>query len=808
MVTSALLIGQYLGWMQPWELGMYDRMVRWYGDQGADPRLLVVKITEEDIQAQKRWPLFDQTLANALKQLQKHKPRAIGLDLYRDFPYDPGYQDLVRQLRIPNIVVITKLGSESDIGVPPPPTVLPQQVGFNDVVLDPDSVVRRNLMYGATSTGNVFSFAFRLAALYLNAQGIKPRFDGDKLYWGKATYTALQPSSGTYQGIDSGGYQVMLRYRSAQNVARQVTLTQVLQGNLNPAWVRNKIVLIGSTAPSTKDFFQSPYSPAEKETPKMPGVIVHAQMVSQLLTAANGDPALFWDWSDWAEAVWILVCSVVGGLLAWRIHHPLKLGLALLVGAASPIVLGFWAYTQLGWIPVVTPALALLLTGGGVITYTIYQIRREQQSIASQAEEQEKTIALLRTLLAENVAPKPPAMPSAIVPPQVTPQQSTRLQRSTIVDVTSMPPTEAARAVNGFDLPSSFDPSADLDNPDDDDRTNLLAPDGKPLREPATVSQARSQQARSQQARSQQVRSQISQASQTSQIKPLHTTAFKPESNLGVEHTNSLLNQRYHLTKILGSGGFGMTYLAEDTLRPGNPVCVVKRLMPARTDDRFLQTARRLFRTEAEILEKLGKHDQIPQLLASFEEDTEFYLVQEFIDGHTLTDELMDGKRLAESDVVRIIRDVLHVLEFIHDRRVIHRDLKPGNLIRRHQDNQLVLIDFGAVKQIQPQEPNEGELATVAIGTRGYAPAEQLAGHPTFNSDLYALGMICIQALTGKMPHHLEPDLNTGSVIWRPMAQVSPDLAMLLDRMVCYYFSDRYQSAQEVMRDLKPLLDS
>jgi len=214
-----------------------------------------------------------------------------------------------------------------------------------------------------------------------------------------------------------------------------------------------------------------------------------------------------------------------------------------------------------------------------------------------------------------------------------------------------------------------------------------------------------------------------------------------------------------------------------------------------------------LFRTEAEILEKLGKHDQIPQLLASFEEDTEFYLVQEFIDGHTLTDELADGKRLSEQQVVGIIRDVLHVLEFIHDRHVIHRDLKPGNLIRRKHDQQLVLIDFGAVKQIQPQDLNEGELATVAIGTRGYAPAEQLAGHPAVNSDIYALGMICIQALTGRVPHQLESDVNTGSVVWRQMAQVSPDLAALLDRMVCYYFSDRYQSTQEVMRDLKPLLD-
>jgi serine/threonine protein kinase len=261
------------------------------------------------------------------------------------------------------------------------------------------------------------------------------------------------------------------------------------------------------------------------------------------------------------------------------------------------------------------------------------------------------------------------------------------------------------------------------------------------------------------------------------------------------------------LLKVLGSGGFGMTYLAEDTLRPGNPVCVVKRLMPARTDERFLQTARRLFRTEAEILEKLGKHDQIPQLLASFEEDAEFYLVQDFIPGHPLSRELVDGRQVDEAEVVGILRDVLHVLEFIHDRRVIHRDLKPGNLIRREDDRRIVLIDFGAVKQIQPQETTGGELATVAIGTRGYAPAEQLAGHPTINSDIYALGMIAIQALTGRSPQQLEPNLQTGSIMWRHLVQVNQELADILDRMVCYYFSDRYQSVRDVMRDFKVLLD-
>ncbi|MCS6814787.1 MAG: CHASE2 domain-containing serine/threonine-protein kinase [Cyanobacteria bacterium] len=776
-VTGAVLIGQQLGWFQSFELKVYDRMVRWTGDQHPDSRLLIVKITEADIQAQKRWPLADQTFANALKQLQKHRPRAIGLDVYRDLPYEPGHRDLVTQLRFPNVVTITKLGSESDLGVPPPPTVVPQQVGFNDVVLDPDSVVRRNLMFGSTDKGNVFSFSFRLAALYLNAQQIRPRYDGNYIYWGKAKFSAIQPSSGAYHSIDAYGYQIMLRYRSAQNVARQVTLTDVLKGNLNPAWVRNKVVLIGVTAPSLKDFFLSPYSPTEQDTTKMPGVVVHAQMVSQLLTAASGEPALIWYWPDWAEAVWVLAWAAIGGLVAWRVHHPMMLGVCLLLGLGGTIGAGLLTYHYFGWIPVVAPALAFVLTVGGVVTYTIYQFRQEQQFIIAQAQEQEKTIALLRTLLAEQSTEKSPR-PAPVVSPAKG--QVTHLQHGTIADVAATKePSLGAQAVRQG-------PKRD-GRLDDADITLALTPDG------AVISRM----------------SASPEATASSHVRPLHATALKTAPQSPFDHANSLLNQRYQLIKILGSGGFGTTYLAEDTLRPGNPECVVKRLMPARRDDRFLQTARRLFRTEAEILEKLGRHDQIPQLLAAFEEDAEFYLVQEFIAGHTLASELAEKQRLSEPAVISIMQDTLAVLEFIHDRHVIHRDLKPGNLIRRDSDQRLVLIDFGAVKQIQPQETStEGELATVAIGTRGYAPAEQLAGYPTFNSDLYALGMICIQALTGQIPQRLELDFQTGNIIWQPLASVSAGLAAILDRMVCYYFSDRYQSAREVMKDLKPLLDA
>jgi predicted Ser/Thr protein kinase len=278
------------------------------------------------------------------------------------------------------------------------------------------------------------------------------------------------------------------------------------------------------------------------------------------------------------------------------------------------------------------------------------------------------------------------------------------------------------------------------------------------------------------------------------------TTDTPPSRNTG----DYLLSGRYQITRVLGSGGFGSTYVAKDTQRPGEPSCVVKQLMPARRDVRFMEVARRLFDAEAEILLILGKHIQIPDLLAYFEEDNEFYLVEEYVRGQTLAKELSASDFKDETYVIEMLQSVLQVLKFVHEHRVIHRDIKPDNIIRNSQDNNLVLIDFGAVKKMKPPS-NETELATVAIGTRGYAAPEQLAGHPRLSSDIYALGMIGIQALTGVPPHALEINPDTGNIDWRHLVTVSDKLADILDKMVCYHFNERYQSASSVLEDLNKL---
>jgi eukaryotic-like serine/threonine-protein kinase len=280
-----------------------------------------------------------------------------------------------------------------------------------------------------------------------------------------------------------------------------------------------------------------------------------------------------------------------------------------------------------------------------------------------------------------------------------------------------------------------------------------------------------------------------------------------------VDMIGQLLAKRYQIIRVLAAGAFGQTYVARDTHIPGNPTCVVKHLKPASNSPKLLATARQLFKREAETLVKLGNHDQIPQLFAYFEEDDEFYLVQEYIEGHTLSAELPPGQRLPESQVIQLLQEILNILDFVHCQGVIHRDIKPDNIIRRELDNRLVLIDFGAIKQVQSQHLTpEGQvqtaIASTRIGTPGYTPTEQDRGKSRPSSDIYALGMVGIQALTGIYPHHLQEDEETGEVIWQHQAQVSSELAAILTKMVRYHFKDRYQSAEEALLALEQLTSS
>ena len=262
-----------------------------------------------------------------------------------------------------------------------------------------------------------------------------------------------------------------------------------------------------------------------------------------------------------------------------------------------------------------------------------------------------------------------------------------------------------------------------------------------------------------------------------------------------------ILGGRYHLIHHLGGGGFGQTFLAQDQHLPGTPCCVVKRLQPRTCDTISLDAARRLFNAEAKALYALGNHDRIPRLLAHFEESEHFYLVQEFIEGALLTEEIFPGNQLSETCVVELLQDLLETLCTVHHHQVIHRDIKPSNLIRRQHDDKIVLIDFGSVKQVssQPIEQNGQVSITVAIGSLGYMPNEQLAGQPCLSSDIYAVGILALQALTGLEPRRLPKDPRTSELMWRELASIKPAFADVVDRMVRYDFRQRYPSAHEAL---------
>ncbi|KOP26193.1 serine/threonine protein kinase [Hapalosiphon sp. MRB220] len=275
-----------------------------------------------------------------------------------------------------------------------------------------------------------------------------------------------------------------------------------------------------------------------------------------------------------------------------------------------------------------------------------------------------------------------------------------------------------------------------------------------------------------------------------------------------------LLRDRYRVVKALSQGGFGATFLANDQGLPGEPSCVIKQLRPSGSAPQVLQMARELFEREAVTLGKIGNHPQVPRLLDYFEECKQFYLVQEYISGSTLQQEVKHTGVFTEAGVKQFLSEILPLLEYIHECKVIHRDIKPANIIRRAQDSRLVLIDFGAVtNQVRQVVMNHSEhtaLTAYAIGTPGFAPPEQMAMRPVYASDIYALGITCIYLLTNKSPKNLQYNPTTGELLWEKHVQVSDHLAGVLRKMLEVSVRHRYQTAAEVLRalELEPYLES
>jgi len=264
-----------------------------------------------------------------------------------------------------------------------------------------------------------------------------------------------------------------------------------------------------------------------------------------------------------------------------------------------------------------------------------------------------------------------------------------------------------------------------------------------------------------------------------------------------------VLQERYRGVRVIGEGGFGRTFLAVDEQRLDTP-CVIKQFLPQQSGSAALEKATELFKQEAFRLRDLGKHSHIPDLLAFFQQEGRLYLIQEFIAGKNLLDELQQKGKFSESEVKQILVELLPILQFVHNNKVIHRDIKPENIIRSSQTGALFLIDFGVSKEVG------GSVLTrvgTITGTLGYAPPEQMRGKVFPNSDLYSLAVTCIRLLTGCFQNADDSDALFDSMrmqwIWKQYVSVSKELEIVLDKMLQDIPVNRFQSATEVLSGLQ-----
>lgn len=383
-ITALILGGRHLGMLQSWELRSLDTLMQLRPDEPPDSRLLVVTVTEDDVQAQppeqRRGSLSDQALAKVLKKLEADQPRVIGLDIYRDYAVGKNIPTLAQQMQQSDRLIAVCQVSDPDAkssGIAPPPEVTSDRLGFSDLVVDPDRIVRRHLLGmtppPASPCTASYAFSAQLALRYLAAQGIALEFEADGAWQlGKARFRPLEAHTGGYQGIDAWGHQILLNYRAYRSVEAaipQVTLGQVLAGQLNAEAVKDRVVLIGTTAESFRDISSTPYQ-FNGTVQQIPGVILQAQMVSQLLSAVLDGRSLLWAWTLWQEGLWVLAWALLGSGLGLIRRLPV-LGLAVLGAIASLSAVCLGLLISLGcWVPLVPAALAIVGSSGSIALYT------------------------------------------------------------------------------------------------------------------------------------------------------------------------------------------------------------------------------------------------------------------------------------------------------------------------------------------------------------------------------------------------------------------------------------------------------
>ena len=368
LATSLLTSAKKLGMLEPLELFSFDHLIRLQPNTPRDSRLLIVGMTEEDIQ-QSVWPISDQKLARLLQTIQRYEPKVIGLTFYHNNPRSPGHSELVTQLKADNLIAIMNVGNDPDLeAVPPPPTIPWERIGFNDLVIDADGVLRRSLLFVSSADRPYYSFALRVTLVYLSNLSPTFKYDHNSLYIENIKLERLERETGGYQTVDNSGYQILLRYRARQTPAQQLTVSQVLNDRFNPELIRGKVVLVGTTAPSLKDQYYTPYSANQGNQFTMSGVVIHAQIISQLLDAVAGENVLFRFLPEWGETLWLWGWTLIAGGIVWQGKRPV-----FVFCAGGLILLGLWGmgwlgFTHLIWLPIAEPMVGVLVSGSLITT--------------------------------------------------------------------------------------------------------------------------------------------------------------------------------------------------------------------------------------------------------------------------------------------------------------------------------------------------------------------------------------------------------------------------------------------------------
>ncbi len=394
LAVSALVGGlRFTGALQSVELQAFDQMMRSRPSEEPDHRLLLVTIDDTDLANQRRngeslkgTSISEKSLNQLLVKLKQYQPRAIGLDIYRDFPAEQ--RDLITHFQqTDNLIGVCK-GSDataSTKGIEPPPEIPKDRLGFSDFIHDNDGVVRRHLMFMNQETASLcpasYGLSMQLAFRYLLPSGIQPKFNSKgNLQLGNTVFPVLKSRTGGYQGIDPNG-QILLNYRASKQIAEQVTLTQLLSNPINPRAIKNRIILIGVVAKGDfPDYWATPYGTILDE--QMPGVLVQAHMISQILSAVLDGRPLLRAWSPGIEVIWIWVWAMAGGVLAWRWHSLLRLALVAGVSVGMLYLVCFNLLIGGIWVPFVPSALVLVLTVGTTLTVKQMKVlKRRQQKL-------------------------------------------------------------------------------------------------------------------------------------------------------------------------------------------------------------------------------------------------------------------------------------------------------------------------------------------------------------------------------------------------------------------------------------------